>query len=64
LDNAPLLSSIETAEGKEQEEGFFSKWVWLPISDSIAWLANMCLLAFVMITTYIGGIIVEKLWYD
>ncbi|KAL9541021.1 hypothetical protein MBANPS3_009352 [Mucor bainieri] len=65
LDNAPLLlSSIEAAENEEQEEGFFSKWVWLPISDGIAWLANMCLLAFVMITTYIGGIIVEKLWYD
>jgi hypothetical protein len=65
LDDAPLLSSIEANEAatEQKSSSFFSKWFLYPMTDSIAWLANTCLLAFVLITTYIGGFIVEKLWY-
>lgn len=68
LDNAPLLSSIETNEAaaaanEQKNSSLFSKWFLHPMTDNIAWLANICLLAFVLITAYIGGFIVEKLWY-
>ena len=71
LDNAPLLSSIEANEAaaaaaaanEQKSSSLFSKWFLQPMTDNIAWLANICLLAFVLITAYIGGFIVEKLWY-
>jgi hypothetical protein len=37
---------------------------WLSTAQSgMAWLATMMHVSFVLITSLIGGVIVEKLWY-
>lgn len=33
------------------------------LTQGMAWMTRMCLMVFVLCTSFVGGIIVERLWY-
>jgi hypothetical protein len=63
INQGKLFVTISHEEDSDRLSKTLDPSLFDPITRGMAWLANICLMAFILCTTFIGGIIVETLWY-